>query len=195
MVAIFSGNGLGLNLSSMSALGGRGLLGTATQGRNGERAYVNAATGNLVLQDADALLVGLGPDVAGLRTYNSQGGFDFDGNADGWHGAVTRAIQDVGGGVLRRIDLDRSTIEYDWVEELGLYRARVTVGSAVDTIARNADGTFTWTDGATQTKETYAAGALGLITSSEDASGNRLEFGYTNGRLSSVRYPGGEWVE
>ena len=195
MVAIYSSNGLGLNLSSMLTLGSRGVLGSATQGRNGERAYVNAATGNLVLQDQDALLAGLGPDVNALRTYNSQGGYDFDGNADGWHGAVTRAVRDVGGGKLERLDLDGSVTVYTFDAGRNLYAAPVAPGTAGDTIVRNANGTYTWTDGATGTRETYQAGTVGLITSMVDTSGNSLTFEYdANNLLRKVTSADGESV-
>jgi hypothetical protein len=83
MVAIVSGSGLGLSLGSMSVLGGRGVFGAAGSGRNGELAYVNATTGNLVLRDRDDMLLGRGLDVASVRTYNSQGKLSDD-NADNW---------------------------------------------------------------------------------------------------------------
>ena len=47
MVAVVTGNGLGLMSTSSSVLGAPGVLGQALQGQ-GVRAYVNAATGNLV---------------------------------------------------------------------------------------------------------------------------------------------------
>lgn len=53
MVAIVAGGSLGLSLGSLATLGSRGALGNALTGRNGELAYVNSATGNLVLQSHD----------------------------------------------------------------------------------------------------------------------------------------------
>jgi hypothetical protein len=50
MVAVVSGNGLGLINSSLSTLGGGGAAGNALHGRSGERVYVNSATGNLIVQ-------------------------------------------------------------------------------------------------------------------------------------------------
>uniref|UniRef100_UPI00067DCEE4 hypothetical protein n=1 Tax=Herbaspirillum autotrophicum TaxID=180195 RepID=UPI00067DCEE4 len=89
MAAIVSGNSLGLNLSSLSTLGLRGVFGDAGLGRGGEQAYVNIATGNLVLQDRDGLLLSRGADIAALRTYNSQGQFTDD-NGDNWSNGVYR---------------------------------------------------------------------------------------------------------
>src|SRR4051812_28764436 len=83
MVAIVGGSVLGLNLGSGATLGQRGTNGTANIGRNGELAYVNAATGNLVLQDHDESLAGRGLFVNSVRTYNSQGLFSDD-NGDNW---------------------------------------------------------------------------------------------------------------
>lgn len=83
MVAIVSGNSLGLSLSSLAILGQRGALGTAGQGRSGEQTFVNLASGNLVLQNRDDVLAGRGLDVNAVRTYNSQGLLNDD-NADNW---------------------------------------------------------------------------------------------------------------
>jgi len=83
MVSVVTGSGAGLVNSSKDVLGGAGELGNAATGRAGERVTVNAATGNLVIQDRDEYLVGVGPDVDLLRTYNSVGGWDGD-NGDGW---------------------------------------------------------------------------------------------------------------
>ncbi|MGC3997062.1 MAG: hypothetical protein QM767_05875 [Anaeromyxobacter sp.] len=195
MVAIFSGNSLGLNLSSLTSLGGRGLFGSSTQGQGGERAYVNVFSGNLVLQRGDALLVGNGPDTSALRTYNSQGAYDFDGNGDFWQGAPTRAIQDLGGGRLRRIDTDGSTCDYAWDAAKGAYLAEITGSSARDSIVINGDGTYTWTDGASTTRETYQAGAVGRILTQTDAAGNTLSYSYSgSNQLTAVTSASGESI-
>jgi len=50
MVAVVAGSDLGLLTGSAGVLGGQGLLGTARQGSDGSQVYVNAATGDLVVQ-------------------------------------------------------------------------------------------------------------------------------------------------
>lgn len=72
MVAVISGSGLGLFGSSLPTLGGIGGSSTAA-GRGNDRIYVNAATGNLIVQAADERLSTLGLDLSLVRTYNSQG--------------------------------------------------------------------------------------------------------------------------
>ena len=70
MVAVVTGGGLGLNLGSGSVLGGAGVGGAAAFGRQSDRVYVNAASGNLVVQTRDELLMGRGLDAAGNLSLN-----------------------------------------------------------------------------------------------------------------------------
>ena len=83
MVAIVGGSALGLELSSAATLGRQGMMGSASMGQGSERAFVNLATGNLVLQRQDDLLASRGQGVAAVRTYNSAGRLNDD-NADNW---------------------------------------------------------------------------------------------------------------
>lgn len=62
MTAIVAGEGLGL-LNTSLGLGAHGAVGEASWGRNGERVVVNASTGNLVVQQQDEWLIGVGPDL------------------------------------------------------------------------------------------------------------------------------------
>ena len=82
MVAVISGNGLGVNNTSASTLGSQGAVGSASEGNSGEQVYVNSSTGNLVIQDTDDYLAALGLNLPIVRTYNSQAqmGDDFGGN-------------------------------------------------------------------------------------------------------------------
>src|SRR5262249_28326784 len=90
MAAIGTGASLGLTNSSLAVLGAQGQVGTALQGgSSGERVYVNATTGNLVVQRSDEIVVGVGNDLALVRTYNSQGRLDDD-NGDNWRLGIYR---------------------------------------------------------------------------------------------------------
>ena len=79
MVAIVGGRALGLGLSSAATLGQQlGAIGSAATGQASERAFVNIATGNLVLQRQDDMLASRGQGVAAVRTYNSVGRLNDD---------------------------------------------------------------------------------------------------------------------
>ena len=60
MVAVVSGNGVGLERSSLKVLGSLGQIGDAGFGRAGDSLYVNSANGNVVLQRTDEVLIGRG---------------------------------------------------------------------------------------------------------------------------------------
>ncbi|MDQ0016118.1 YD repeat-containing protein [Variovorax boronicumulans] len=198
MVAIVSGNSLGLSLTSLATLGQRGTLGAAGQGRNGEQAFVNIATGNLVLQDFDDRLEGRGLDISAVRTYNSQGLLNDD-NGDNWRvGAFGQQIQLTGtvataGSTLTRIDRDGAQSIYTWDSTRGLYVS--TAGSgAFDTIAHDAAaGRFVWTDGATGLVERYESAGQGHLISVSDPRGNSVSYAYNaNGTVQSLTNANGE---
>jgi hypothetical protein len=71
VAAVISGLGLGLFNSAMS--NGVGAFGQASHGQAKEEIYVNAATGNLVVQNTDEKVTGLGLGFSILRTYNPLG--------------------------------------------------------------------------------------------------------------------------
>ncbi|VWC60972.1 hypothetical protein [Burkholderia lata] len=77
MVAIVTGQGLGPQSSSSTALGSRGVLGNAAFGQAGEQVYVNAANGNPMLKDRDQLPLGQGINGSVYRAY--RGNLDFRG--------------------------------------------------------------------------------------------------------------------
>lgn len=119
MVAIFTGAGVGLERSSITKLGSQGILGDPVQGRSGDSVFVNAATGNLIVEKQDEFLVGLGPDVNIARTYNSLGDAS-DENGDNWRQSTDRRVTltagtagAVGSKVVR-VSGDGSRIEYTW---------------------------------------------------------------------------------
>ncbi|HEY9133215.1 MAG TPA: hypothetical protein VIM98_15785, partial [Dyella sp.] len=69
MVAVVSGNGLGLGNTSLTQLGGAP-GGSPSLGQAGNASYLNTATGNLILQSADEGLLFDGLPLNVLRTYN-----------------------------------------------------------------------------------------------------------------------------
>ncbi|MBW8894382.1 MAG: hypothetical protein JF617_20625, partial [Burkholderiales bacterium] len=163
MVAVVTGGGLGLNLGSGSVLGGAGVGGAAAFGRQSDRVYVNAASGNLVVQTRDELLAGRGPDAAGLRTYNSLGAFTDD-NGDNWQPGLTRKVWLSGGSVntsgsaATRRDEDGSEALFRW--DAGRSRYISTDGSgAYDSLSYDTgSGNWTFVDGSARTTEVYAGG-------------------------------------
>jgi hypothetical protein len=66
MVAILTGRSLGMETGSGAVLGDRGLRGTLGDpalGRAGQGVYVNGSNVDLVLQQQDEFLVGIGLDA------------------------------------------------------------------------------------------------------------------------------------
>ena len=84
MVAVVSGQGLGLLNTSAVNIGASGISGNTLMGghANGS-ALVNIANGNLILQFTDESISGTGADLTQARSYNSQG-LATDGDNDGW---------------------------------------------------------------------------------------------------------------
>jgi len=206
MVAIVSGTRPGLDLSSREVLGRsgllqipgeeRGALGNASEGRNGQGVYVNIATGQLVVQNRDEVLVGRGDDATVLRTYNSAGQFSDD-NGDNWASGVVSlrlaGTLNTAGSTISRLDRDGSTALYKFDAGRGLYLTTEGEG-AYDTISYvAADAQFEWRDGSTGATQRYeGAGALRLLLS-RDTGGNALTYAYgANGFLGSVTTAAGE---
>src|SRR5688500_9120411 len=101
MVAVFTGNGLGLFDTSFSATGG-GLSGATVRDRQG----VNLASGNLVVQGLDELLNYRGMTLGSFHTYNSAGA--SSAGPDGWLGmessvTVSGAYNTAGSKVVHRM--------------------------------------------------------------------------------------------
>jgi len=197
MVAIVSGNTLGLSLTSLATLGQRGISGSAGQGRGGELVYVNAANGNLVLQSRDELLAGRGRDAASVRTYNSQGQYTDD-NGDNWsHGIFLQQLQLSGtrntvGSTLVRTDRDGAQAVYTFDAGTGRYVSAAGSG-AFDTMEYDAAANqYAWTDGNGGDIERYDA-ATGRLLQLVDTSGNAVSYAYdAGGRLASITTASGE---
>ena len=214
MVAIVTGAGLGLERTSAWALGKQGQVGQADQGRGGDQVYVNGANGNLIIQNTDEVLVGVGPDDIVTRTYNSLSNY----TSNGWQESFQRRITGLTGTVnttgstIKHIAWDGSDVTYTWNASLSAYVANEgadadpVVGrapndatptewsAAYDTITFNSGAnTWTWTDGSTQLKETYDNANLGRITSAYSTDSKALTYAYNgSGQLVSVTTSDGE---
>jgi len=198
MVAIVSGNSLGLNLTSKGVQGGDGVQGDPNAGNGAEQVYVNAATGNLVLQQVQDELVAAGLDVPSVLTYNSLGALQDDNKDNFTLGATVGVAQmavasgtiNATGRALRRIAFDGSQQTFTWDASKSRYVCINGTG-AFDTVTWSGS-TYTWIDGATQVKETY--NAAGQLTTRTDAAGNTLTFSYAAGQLTGIADASGESV-
>lgn len=197
MVAIVSGNSLGLNLTSHQTLG-MPLGAGAVHGRNGESAYVNVATGNLVIQRVEDVLSLRGVDGTALRTYNSQGLFNDD-NGDNWStGFVLQPLQLTGtlntaGSTLTRTARDGSASAYVFDSVSGLYRTTQGAG-AHDTITFiAADSQLEWRDGSSGLTQRYQSDGAFRLLATADATGYRVTYTYdAQGRIVSETADSGE---
>lgn len=214
MVAIVGGNSLGLELSSLATLsrfGSRGAWGQAEVGGMREKVYVNAATGNLVVQHQDQVQNTRGEELIGLRTYNSLGQFNDD-NGDNWTtGVYAQQIVLTGsvnstGSTIKRWGRDGSSAIYSWNGTSGYVS---TEGNgAHDTIVWDAAASkYTRTEGSSQLQEVYtSAGRLekekdangqensyiynqytNLLEQVDSSSGGRVVYEYIGTKLSSIR--------
>lgn len=193
MVAIVTGNGVGLGKSSSEVLGQGGQIGLGQLPGAAGNAYVNAATGNLVIRRQDEVLIGRGPDIGVYQTYNSQGTFDFDNN-DNWQVSLYRQLSgltgtvNTAGSTITRTGADGTSLVYTYDSTSG----SATVGKYInkdgagsyDTLSY--DGTnkvWTWQDGTSRIKESYAVdpndNSKWRITNVTDLDGNSLAYSYS----------------
>ncbi|MGT0194101.1 LysM peptidoglycan-binding domain-containing protein [Burkholderia pyrrocinia] len=210
MVAIVTGQGLGLQSSSSTALGSRGVLGNAAFGQTGEQVYVNAANGNLMLQDRDQLLLGQGINGAVYRAYNSLGQLNWREGASHTVDGLTGTLNEAGSTItLTDWDGSQTTFAYDAARNLYVSMAGVgaNVGDAsqpgptvVTTTGARATlqfdaftNSWLWTDGNRHVTETYDAAQGGRLVSSRDVDGNTVRYGYNAaGQLAQITTAGGD---
>jgi len=195
MVAVVSGTGLGLGTSSLSILGGRGAVGNASQGRGGEQVYVNSATGNLIIQDRDEYLSGVGAGLALIRTYNSQGQLTDD-NGDNWRLGVQERLHtltgtvNTAGSTITKVFGDGAEVSYLYDAAQGRYVSAEGAG-ANDTLSYDATSQqWTWTEGSSRQTEVYDND--GRLLSSSDSDGNTILYGYTGDLLTQVTDASGQ---
>ncbi len=200
MVAIVTGTGVGLERSSAFVLGSRGQIGTAGLGRGGENVYVNAATGNLVVQQvSDEILVGRGPDAVINRTYNSLGAYtNLAGgtDSDNWWFNSQRRIKLTGtagaaDSSATLTDWDGSVVVFAFASTAsGTSSYRATENPYRGDILTLTSNVWTWTEGKTRKVEKFANAIGGRITESADVDGNKIVYGYdaatTAGKLTTI---------
>ncbi len=195
MVAIVAGNGLGLHSSSALGLGDKGQIGNATVGNGSDQVYVNAATGNLFIQDRDQLMIGRGPDAAINRVYNSLGQLA----GDNWRPGMSKQVYGLTGAVnttgsaVHRIDWDGADVLFNWDDTRQLYVATEGQGTR-DTLSYDSSmQQWTWHSPTNQLNELYDAKNGGRITSTVDRDGNAISYFYNaQGLLSQVQTASGE---
>ena len=188
MVAIVSGQNLGLGLGKVNGLNDPA-LGQGQVGQNGQQVSINAATGNLVVQDQDTTLLDNGLDLGALRTYNSQGQFNT-ANGPSWaQGAAVKSVAVSGtlaadGSTVIRTDRDGSQTVYLWNDAAKSYLPEQSASSTEGIAVVN--GQLVWSDGATGQSETYDA-TSGRLLSATDATGHQATYSYnSDGTLASV---------
>ena len=194
MAAIITSNTLGLSTVSRGNIDLQN--GNPSTGRSGESVYVNAKTGNLVVQQQDELLAALGQDIDVLRTYNSLGQLDGDNN-DNWRIGFYRQLRslvgdiDTTGSSIVRVGEDGAEQEFTWN---GSAYASTDGDGAHDTLSSytttNASGQtvtqWTYTDGDSRTTEVYDwSNGNGKLLNQADAVGNTISYTYNADGLLS----------
>ncbi|MEZ0604618.1 hypothetical protein ACAX43_21030 [Paraburkholderia sp. IW21] len=200
MVAIVAGNGLGLQSSSALGLGDRGQIGNASFGQTGEQIYVNAATGNLMIQDRDELLLGQGVNSQIYRAYNSQGKL----MGDNWRPGGLRTVDGLTGtlnsvgSTVTRTDWDGTAMTYLYDASRKVYVATSGVGARSVLSFDATSSTWNWSDGSHRIFEAYDANHGGRLTTTRDSDGNAISYTYNaDNLLSQVRTANGDitWLD
>ena len=208
MVAVFSGNGLGLFRSSLTQLG-FGLGGQAGLGQSRESQYVNLASGNLVLQGQDEVMTWQGLSVGLIRTYNSQGTWNtnsdvgLDGFVTGFERSValTKGRLGKGGSEMSLRSGDGSTVafKYRGLNTSGqhTYESRDGDGAHDALSWDQGSGTWTWVEGSTRRQEVFADHANTtlqgrLLRIVDGKSGAKFEVIYSGSRIAEVNSENGD---
>ena len=199
MVAIVAGQGLGLGQTSARTLGASGVLGNPAAGYLGSSFFVNAASGNVVIQNQDEILTGIGQDTVLSRTYNSLGLLDDD-NGDNWRESSQRTVAgltgtvNTAGSTITRTDWDGSRQVFAWDAAKSAYVYKDPAGSFDKLTYSAGSNQWTWTDGDSRVVELYDNANAGRIVSSLDPDGKGQTFTYTGSQLTRITDSNGEYV-
>ncbi|MES9851115.1 MAG: DUF6531 domain-containing protein [Candidatus Thiodiazotropha sp. L084R] len=195
MVGIISGENLGLYNGSHGQFGSVG--NDEWVGRNGQsdRIYVNATTGNLVIQRRDEYLSSQGLDLAFVRPYNSLGQFD-DANGDNWRLNVYQRLYgltgtvNTSGSTISKVYGDGTEGLFTYDESLGVYVSSTGEG-AHDTLSYDdVSATWTWSDGNPEVEERFDTD--GRLIQKRDADGNSLSYTYTGDLITQITDASGQ---
>ncbi|MDR7016995.1 hypothetical protein, partial [Acinetobacter sp. 3657] len=192
MVAIVSGNGLGLFNSSFNNLGKQGVQGNASFGQAQLQNYVNISDGNLIIRQLDHNLSAVGKDIQSIKTYNSKGILNGDTQ---WGGEWNRRLSLVG-------NLNAVGSKILITAEDG-HQITFNFSSTNNYVSTEGDGAYDrlrfdsnnnrWvmTDGKTLASEIYdynSALKTGRLISVEDNNGTNLAYSYDAlDRLISIK--------
>ncbi|MBI2308441.1 MAG: LysM peptidoglycan-binding domain-containing protein [Rhodocyclales bacterium] len=187
MVSIVTNGGLGYTGSSKDLLGAGGQLGAAGLGQAGGQVTVNAKTGNLIVQQADEFIVGLGLDIGVVRTYNSQAAFDFDNN-DGWQVSLYRKVGNLtglvgtAGSAVTLYEADGRQLVYAYDVTESAYVNKDGAGAYDTLVFNSSNDTWLQQDGDSGIAATYQANPLATgewhIASRSDRDGNTVSYTY-----------------
>ena len=185
MVAVVAASGLGLLESSLNIAGAAG--GGTQLGQAGGSAYVNAASGNLILQFLDEQMSGTGADMRQLRTYNSKGSVT-DGDLDGWRWAGERKVtlsgtRNASGSTVTRTTGDGHAAVYSW--NGSSYVSKEGAGAHDSIVWNSSASEWVWTEGSSKVVERYN-GSNGWIKNVRDPSGNGFNFTFSGNTLTKV---------
>ncbi|KAK47824.1 hypothetical protein BG58_41105 [Caballeronia jiangsuensis] len=192
-------------------LGKRGQVGDAAFGQSGERIYVNAANGNLLIQDRDQMLLGLGGNSSVYRAYNSLG----QASGDHWKPGGARTVNQLTGtlsamgSTVTLTDWDGSSTLYAYDVVRKVYVSTTSfadVGPSPDagpamvvTAARDtlsfdpASQSWIWKDGAHGQTQRFDAAYDGRLMSVVDRDDNAASYAYNaKGLLSEVTTSNGD---
>lgn len=170
MANVIAGAGLGL-FNSFSA-------NSIALGQGKSQVFVNAATGNLVVQNNDETINGKGMAFGLVRTYNSSAGNDGDNN-DQWRmghlsSVVLEGTANAAGSRIRRIHGDGFEQVFEWNGSQYLSK---TGSGAFDSLVWSAGGVVvSFENGVTETYNT-----AGNLSKRTDADGElRIDYNAQN---------------
>ncbi len=154
--------------------------------------YVNASTGNLILQNLDEKISGMGADLQYLRTYNSQGQLNGQ-NQGNWRHVGERNLIISGtlgesGSEITRIAADGSLTAYSFDEANNSYVSSAGSGAhdKISVVTRGASSALQWLEGSTHVAEYYNV-TTGQLFEQEDSNGNVVRYIYdSEDRLSQI---------